>query len=159
MERMMMNCAQCAGDGVCRPCRGCGRSGYFLALPGPDAKPCPHCKASGRCCGCHGSGRVIDWSCSFEPDVYVLASERMPSSISCAAATGAGWRYLQIPVEIQEQSQQAQQTWVSERVREHYRDSGGKCPLFGNTISYAWRYARGQSIHFDVRGRVLHQDA
>lgn len=159
MERVMTNCVPCVGGGVCHACRGCGRSGYFLALPGPDAKPCPHCKGSGRCRVCQGSGQVVDWSRSFEPDIHVRTSEQIPRSISCAAITGAGWRYLPIPTEIQEQPHEAQQGWVSERVREHYRESGGECPLFGAITGYAWRYARDQSIHFDIRGRVLHQDA
>ena len=155
----MMECGQCAGDGVCRPCKGCGRSGYFLAPPGPGAKPCPHCKGSGQCPGCPGSEEAIDWSRSFEPDIYVLTSERIPSSITCAAITGVGWRYLSIPAEIQEQSYETQREWVSKRVREHYRENGGQCPLFGAIIGYAWRHAHRQFLDFDTEGRVQDQGA
>ena len=153
MERVMKTCPQCTGDGKCHPCKGSGRSGYFLTAPGPDAKPCPHCIGSGRCRGCEGGGQVVDWSRSFSPCISVLTSEQVPRSISCAAITGAGWRSLPIPEAVQEQSHEAQLFWVSERVREHYQESNGRIPLFGSITGYSWRYARGQSSRFDTLGR------
>ncbi len=151
MEQIMKRCVQCSGDGVCRPCKGCGRSGYFLEQPGPKAKRCPHCRGSGQCQGCRGSGRVLDRERSFFPSVFVFTSLTMPTSISCAAFTGAGWRRLPIPLRISERTHEAQRGWVRWRVQTHFRENGGKCPLF---TGYAWRYARGRSVHFDPRGAL-----
>ncbi len=65
--------------------------------------------------------------------------------------------FLPIPEAVQEQPHEAQQAWVSERVREHYRESEGKIPLFGAVTGYSWRHARNRSTRLNTLGRPVEE--
>lgn len=150
-------CVRCTGDGVCRACKGSGRSGYFLRPPGPEAPSCPHCRGSAHCPLCRGSGQLIDWERSFRPKIRIETSLQVPTSISMAAITGLGSRSLDIPPEVLDLGYEEQRDWVGQRVRTHYKESGGRYPLFGEIVGYAWHYARGESLRFDTQGHFVEE--
>ena len=74
-------CPQCAGSGPYHPCKGSGGSGYFLVLPGPAARPCPHCRGGSQCPGCRGSEGMVDWVRGWLPGFSVLTSPLLPISV------------------------------------------------------------------------------
>lgn len=132
IRKIYDTCKKCGGIGTCQPCKGSGRSGFFLTLPGVGSKPCPWCKGSACCDRCQGSGKVV----AFAPYICAGHSLRVPASITAAAFTGARWTYIGIPDEALMPGKDAQLAWVAARVREHYRREKGKCPLLGGIIGY-----------------------
>lgn len=149
-----MTCKFCDGRGTCQPCRGCGRSGYFLVKPPNTAKTCPWCHGAGCCRNCGGTGETKSPEEAFEPTIHVLTSLQTPTSITVAAFTGAPWRTIRIPRSVLQRSFAAQRGWVSWRAKRHFKDNGGQCRLFGDILGYIWRYSLTESARFDVRGNV-----
>ena len=149
-QRICARCEKCSGTGTCQPCRASGRTGFFLALS-EDLKPCPWCKGSACCDRCGGSGKVV----LFEPYICVEHSLSTPLSITCAAFTGATWRFIRIPDEVLTLSDDGLLAWVSARVREHYRREGGKCPLYGDITGYRLVQAPGVSVRLDSEGQYV----
>jgi hypothetical protein len=145
-----VQCNRCIGTGVCLTCKGTGHSGYFLRQLPPWAPECWRCHGTARCLLCEGSGEVAD----YDPWITVLTSLTRPTSISVAAFTGASWRFVEIPRSILERTHDQQRSWVSWRVRTHYKLEDGQCSLFGDITGYRWHFASGQSIEFDIRGRI-----
>jgi len=91
----------------------------------------------------------------FEPYIYVNHSLRTPTSITCAAITGAGWRYLPVLPSILGRSRDAQHGWVVWRVRRHFKENGGKLFLFGNITGYRWYLSATEILVFDCRGKDM----
>ena len=144
-------CVVCQGDGLCRPCRASGRSGFYLHSPPRSAPLCSWCKGSGRCYSCLGSGRRL----VFTPAISVLTSRSTPTSITLAAWSGAGWRTIPIASTVFCRSLDSQRGWVAWRVQTHYRDEGGVCFLFGSITGYSWEPIKGVHFRFDRKGRLV----
>lgn len=149
----MADCIYCDATGSCQPCKGSGRSGYFLVKPTNKANACWRCKGSGRCVRCYGLGQV--GQTKFRPYIYVQGSRTTPTSITCAAFSGATWRYLDIPFCVSERSPDAQRGYVAWRVQTHYRSMHGECWLFGKIVRYWWRRSEDVSVAFDRHGRII----
>ena len=49
----------------------------------------------------------------------------------------------------------ARKGWVAWRIQTHYKESQGKCFLFGVITSYWWRRAPGLNLQFDRRGPLI----
>lgn len=147
------NCVVCHGNGICFQCRGTGKSGYFLLPPSSSAPACWQCKGSGRCRDCRGAGAVV--MPAFSPAILVTSSLQRPTSITVAAATGAGWRYLPIPARILLRTAEAQTGWVTWRVQTHFRHNQGKLCLFGDILGYVWRRSSVVRVQSDTRGQLL----
>jgi hypothetical protein len=143
-----MRCVVCEGAGTCRACKGSGKSGYFLAHPGPLGKSCPHCNGSGNCPHCDAFGEVEDPV--FRPYIYVEAERTRPTSIAMAAISGAPWRFIWIPRRILKRDHEQQRGWVSWCIRRHYRESNGECTLFGSILSYRWKFDPHNTLRFDT---------
>ena len=146
-------CCVCATTGMCPPCKGSGKSGYFLNLPSNSAPACPHCHGSGRCRRCRGAGFVTE--AVFNPYIAIRTSRQRPTSISVAAITGATWRYIDIPRSLTKRKTEAQRGWVAWRVQTYFKSSLGKLLLFGDIVGYRWIRSPEVSIQLDVRGRLL----
>ncbi len=151
----MTHCVCRDGTGECHACKGTGRSGYFLIKPPTSAKACWRCKSSGCCSECGGIGKKEQRKRVFQPYIYVQHSLQVPTSIMAAAYTGGTWRFLPIPAAVLLRTQEAQQGWVSWRVRQHYPKNDGKCLLFGHIVAYRWCRSPESSVRLDVRGRSL----
>ena len=155
----MMTCIPCEGKGVCKACKGCGRTGYFLVEPPTTARACHWCVGTGRCKECGGKGEVEESRYLFRPMIHVLTSLQTPTSITVAAFTGAPWRKIRIPDNVLLRSFAAQRGWISWRTKRHYKDSAGKCLLFGDILGYVWRHSPDETVRFDVRGNIVGEDA
>lgn len=145
-----MRCVRCQSSGVCPPCRGSGRSGFFLTAPVATSPLCWSCRGSGKCDHCHGTGQI-----QYEPRIYVEHSRLFPTSVTCAAATGGFWRYIKIPSWVQRQNEKAQLRWVRRRARNHFLENHGKLHLFGNITGYRFDVTEDTSIELDTSGRYL----
>jgi len=108
-EKANEPCEECGGTGVCRPCKGSGRSGWFHTARWKGSRPCPWCKGSGRCEQCGGSGKT---GATFRPYIQVVGSLQRPAS-AIAAITGAPWRFIEIPEDVLKRDEEAQRGWVS----------------------------------------------
>jgi hypothetical protein len=95
---MAINCAKCEGTGLCLRCHASGRRGFFWKMPPPTAPKCEHCAGSGCCPNCKGVGQVPGFV--WEPQIFVQSESTRPSSISVAAFSGAGWRYIHVPPRV-----------------------------------------------------------
>ncbi len=149
----MIHCLKCDGTGTCLRCKGCGRAGFFVKLPPPNAPACQHCKGSGRCPQCHGDGQLPEPI--YRPDIYICTSLTTPTSITIAAITGATWRYLSVPVEVPGWPDEQQLEFVGRRCREHYQEQRGKLTLFGEILGYVYRPRRGVYRSFSIDGRIV----
>jgi hypothetical protein len=148
-----MRCVRCQGTRVCPPCKGSGRSGFFLVRPSGTSPPCWSCKGSGKCHRCNQTG--VTPEVQFRPHIYVRHSKSVPQPIFAAVLTGAPWRFLQIPDSVLQRSEQAQQGYVSWRCRTHYRETKGRCFLFGSITGFGWARSQMESVIFDIQGRVV----
>jgi hypothetical protein len=90
---------------------------------------------------------------NFRQYIYVKHSLRTPTSITAAAFSGAGWRFLYIPRLVRQRSEEALLGWVAWRARRHFHDSHGKLPLFGEITGYEWVKYRDSRISLDTRGK------
>jgi len=79
----------------------------------------------------------------------------MPSSISAAAISGAGWRFINVPFHVLQKTTAEQYDWVGWRVQDHFRESKGECFLFGKITGYAYQLRREDYIRFDVEGNLI----
>lgn len=150
-RKIYKTCEKCGGSGVCQPCKGSGKSGFFLTMPGKDAKPCRWCKGSAHCDMCGGTGKVV----KFAPHICVQHSRSAPVSITLAAFSGALWRFIPIPDEVLSLADDDLLAWVSTRVREHYQQENGECPLYGDITAYRLVQAPGVSVRLDVGSRYV----
>jgi hypothetical protein len=62
---------------------------------------------------------------------------------------------LEIPDAVLQRGEQAQQGYVAWRCRTHYRETQGRCFLFGKITGFEWVTSQRESVIFDVRGRVV----
>ena len=147
-----MRCVKCNGTGVCQPCKGSGRSGFFLVSPKNFAPLCRWCKGTKKCSDCKGTGDIPERK--FRPYIRVLHSERVPQPIFAAVLTRAPWRWLQIPDEVLRRNLQAQLSYVRWRCRTHFRDTAGRCYLFGSITGFEWVKSESEIIVLDIHGRV-----
>lgn len=90
----------------------------------------------------------------FRPYIRVLHSERVPQPIFAAVLTGAPWRWLTIHDDVLGRSEEAQLGYVRWRFRTHFRDTSGRCYLFGNITGFEWVKAPNEIVVLDVHGRV-----
>jgi len=147
-----MRCVKCNGTGVCQPCKGSGRSGYFLIASKDSVAFCRRCKGTKKCGDCKGTGDISERK--FRPYIRVLHSERVPQPIFSAVLTGAPWRWLQIPDEVQHRSLQAQLSYVRWRCRTHFNETSGRCYLFGSITGFEWVKSESEVVVLDIHGRV-----
>jgi hypothetical protein len=147
-----MRCVRCNGSGVCATCKGSGRSGFFLLPPAASSPLCWCCKGLGKCDRCAGTARIAEPK--FRPRINVRHSQRVPQPIFAAVLTGAPWRFLEIPDAVLRRGEQAQQGYVAWRCRTHYRETQGRCFLFGSITGFEWVRSQRESIIFDIHGRV-----
>jgi hypothetical protein len=147
------DCVACLVTGVCLPCKGSGKSGYFLKPPSVSAPTCSRCKGTGACGTCRGAGRLR--KPSFRPYIYVVASLHTPTSIMGAIFMGGSHREIQLPAAILQRSHEAQRGWITWRVRKHFRDNDGKCRLFGDIVGYLWYQKPTHRLRFSTRGILL----
>lgn len=150
-----MRCVRCQGTGVCPTCKGSGHSGYFLISPTANSPLCWCCKGSGKCDGCGVAGKVLEEEAKFRPHIYVRHSQSVPQPVFAAVFTGAPWRFLKIPATVLLRRDQAQQGYVSWRCRSHYRETQGRCFLFGTITGFEWVKSEKESVILDIRGRVV----
>jgi len=79
----------------------------------------------------------------------------VPQPIFAAVLTGAPWRFLEIPSSVLRRTEQAQRGYVSWRCRTHYRETQGRCFLFGRITGFEWHKDAKESAILDIRGRVV----
>lgn len=87
----------------------------------------------------------------FVPYIYIATSNRMPSSISMAAATGGLTRTIPLPPETTADDL----SQVQERVRRHYREHDGHVPIFGVATAYLFVRTPTEGILLDTTGAVI----
>jgi hypothetical protein len=96
---------------------------------------------------------------AFRPYIYVEHSRLMPESVTLAAASGAPWRFLEIPLAVLDRTEEQKLMWVTTRVQQHYLESRGQLLLFGNITGYRWVVSPNDSVQFDTAGRVTNRHA
>jgi hypothetical protein len=107
----------------------------------------------GKCDRCTGTGWIAE--AKFRPHINVRHSQRVPQPIFAAVLSGAPWRFLHIPDSVLQRNEQAQRGYVAWRCRTHYRETQGRCFLFGTITGFEWVMSPRESIILDTHGRVV----
>ena len=78
---------------------------------------------------------------NFRPYIYVKTSESRPTcSITIYAFVNLGkFRYVFLPYQILQNSDEFQKMKVGEIIRKHFLESDGKCPGMGSITDYFYR--------------------
>jgi hypothetical protein len=151
-----MRCTACNGIGTCQPCRGSGRSGNSPFWQSDShLNPCRRCAGSGKCASCGGTGQVDKAVNEFHPEIVVRTSQSRPQPIFAVAMKGGRWRFIAVPSDFKQRSDQEQLAWVKKTCRSHYIQSKGECLCFGSIIGYEWRKAENESVLLDTDGQII----
>lgn len=87
----------------------------------------------------------------FKPYVFIETSEKMPSSIAMAGATGNGMKHIILnPGEGLGD--------VKRLVHEHYKKNDGNCILYGKITGFRYVVSPTESIVMDTDGNELRRE-
>ena len=88
------------------------------------------------------------------PYIYVKTSESRPTcSITIYAFVNLGkFRYVFLPYQILQNSDEFQKMKVGEIIRKHFLESDGKCPGMGSITDYFYRNSYDSFWEFDTEG-------
>ena len=91
---------------------------------------------------------------NFRPYIYVKTSESRPTcSITIYAFVNLGkFRYVFLPYQILQNSDEYQKMKVGEIIRKHFLESDGKCPGMGSITDYFYRNSYDSFWEFDTEG-------
>ena len=91
---------------------------------------------------------------NFRPYIYVKTSESRPTcSITIYAFVNLGkFRYVFLPYQILQNSDEYQKMKVGEIIRKHFLESDGKCPGMGSITDYFYRNSYDSFLGFDTEG-------
>ena len=91
---------------------------------------------------------------NFRPYIYVKTSESRPTcSITIYAFVNLGkFRYVFLPYQILQNSDEFQKMKVGEIIRKHFLESNGKCPGRGSITDYFYRNSYDSFWEFDTEG-------
>ncbi|MBB5021355.1 hypothetical protein [Desulfurispira natronophila] len=92
---------------------------------------------------------------SFRPHVFIKTELKRPTQITFAALLGfRRLRWIHLPEDIAQWSDQEQQAYVTAAIRKHHRESSGQCLFFGGITGYVYRPVFDKSIEFDIHGNL-----
>jgi len=93
---------------------------------------------------------------SFKPYIYIQYSSQRPRSITIVALVGVDqFKFIPVPWEITALPLQQQIEAVSNQVKQHYREKGGRGTMFGEITGYIYRYRFDAGMSFSVNGELL----
>jgi hypothetical protein len=77
------------------------------------------------------------------------------SSFTVAAIVAPALKTIRLPADLTTKPESDQVRYVSEVIRQHFADRGGKLPLFGDIIGYRFINSYDESFRFDTRGNIV----